>query len=242
MKRASSAVAGLRTFGFATAFAVAALWLGAAAPSAHAEVAAADPIDSAMRACLARADMSSTAGQLQCMDTARLAWQTSIDQTFPQVLTKVPAAQRKKWQDSEQKWKAWREADSKMLSAVTATTQGTRYQLSEGDARLQAVRDRALLLRSAAAQTGGPDAPARLKPCSQDAQCEHAMFDVNRYYRRLVSKMPARSRVTLWRALLAWVAYRDATAPLVGDARGRVDLIGARIATLKKLADTAGND
>jgi uncharacterized protein YecT (DUF1311 family) len=241
MKRRSAAAL-VRSFGFATAFAVAALWLGAAAPSAHAEVAAADPIDAAMRACLARADMSSTAGQLQCMDTARLAWQTSIDQTFQQVLTKVPAAQRKKWQDSEQKWKAWREADSKMLSAVTATTQGTRYQLSEGDARLQAVRDRALLLRSAAAQTGGPDAPARLKPCSQDAQCEHAMFDVNRYYRRLVNKMPSHSRVTLWRAQQAWVAYRDATAPLVGDARARVDLIGARIATLKKLADTAGND
>ena len=59
----------------------------------RAEVAAADPIDASMRTCLARADMSSASGQLQCMDTARLAWQASIDQSFRQLLTKGPAAQ-----------------------------------------------------------------------------------------------------------------------------------------------------
>jgi uncharacterized protein YecT (DUF1311 family) len=219
---------------------VAAVLAGTSA-AARAEVAAADPIDASMRTCLARADMSSTAGQLQCMETARLAWQTSIDQSFQQLLAKVPAAQRKRWEASEQRWKAWREAERQMLAAVTATTHGTRYQLSEGDLRLQPVRDRALALRSVVAQTGGLDAPPPLRACSADPQCIHASADVNQYYRRLVNRMPQRSWPVLWRAQQAWQAYRDATAPL-GDARGRIDLIGARVATLKKLSETAGND
>ncbi|GAB7522445.1 lysozyme inhibitor LprI family protein [Paraburkholderia sp. 2C] len=220
----------------------AAVWVGLAAwPSAAlAEVAAADPIDAAMRTCLARADMSSTSGQLQCMDTARLAWQASIDQSFQTLLAKVPPAQRKRWQASEDSWKAWREAEMQMLAAVTATTHGTRYQLSEGDLRLQPVRDRALALRAVVARTGGLDAPP-LRACLADPQCVHASADVNQYYRRLVNKMPQRSWPVLWRAQQAWLAYRDATAPL-GDARQRIDLIGARVATLKKLAETAGND
>lgn len=227
----------------AVAAAAAAICVGAAAwPSAaRAEVAAADPIDAAMRTCLARADMSSTAGQLQCTDTARLAWQASIDQSFQQLLAKVPAAQRKRWQASEDSWKAWREAEMQMLAAVTATTHGSRYQLSEGDLRLQPVRDRALALRAVVAKTGGFDAPPPLRSCAADAQCVHASADVNQYYRRLVNKMPQRSWPVLWRAQQAWAAYRDATAPL-GDARQRIDLIGARVATLKKLAETAGND
>ncbi|HKR47204.1 MAG TPA: hypothetical protein VJU59_47355, partial [Paraburkholderia sp.] len=53
--------------------------LFAVAPVARAEVAAADPIDTAMRTCLARADRSSTAGQIQCMDDARTAWRKAAD-------------------------------------------------------------------------------------------------------------------------------------------------------------------
>jgi uncharacterized protein YecT (DUF1311 family) len=226
--------------GLAGAFVAAVVWAGAL-PAARAEVAAADPIDTAMRTCLARADMSSTAGQLQCMDTARLAWEASSDQSMQKLLAKVPARERRRWEASEQRWKAWREAEIPMLAAVTATTRGTRYQLSEGDLRLQPVRDHALALRGVAAKSGVVDPPARLPWCSADAQCVHAMTDVNRYYRRLVNKMPRRSWPVLWRAQQAWKAYRDATAPL-GDARARIDLIGARVATLKKLAETAGND
>ncbi|HDV6330523.1 TPA: DUF1311 domain-containing protein, partial [Burkholderia cenocepacia] len=80
----------------------------------------------------------------------------------------------------------------------------------------------------------------RVRPCVQDAACEHALFDLNRYYQKLRRKMPAHSAATLVRAQRAWVAFRDATAPLVGE-DGRVDLIGARIATMKRLSETAGN-
>ncbi|CAB3755042.1 lysozyme inhibitor LprI family protein [Paraburkholderia solisilvae] len=240
MVKGLTAAAVLRVLTGVTA-AAAVLMLAGAPATVRAEVAAADPIDAAMRTCLARADMSSTAGQLQCMDTARLAWQVSSDQSFQKLLAKAPPAQRKRWQASEQAWKAWRDAETQALAAVTATTHGTRYQLSEGDLRLQPVRDRALALRSAVAKTGGPDAPPPLRACSADPQCVHASADVTQYYRRLVNKMPQRAWPVLWRAQQTWLAYRDATAPL-GDARARIDLIGARVATLKKLAETAGND
>jgi len=67
------------------------------------------------------------------------------------------------------------------------------------------------------------------------------MFDLNRYYRRLHAKLPSRSRPVLSRAERAWTAYRDATVPLM-DARSQVDIVGARVAQLKRMGDTAGND
>lgn len=224
-------------------------WLGAVcvalvmlSGTVHAEVAAADPIDAAMRTCLARSDMSSTAGQVQCMDTARAAWQAALDTAWQQLQAKSPAAQRSDWAMSQRRWKAWREAEAPLLKAVFETTSGTMYVLSEADMQLQPVRDRALALRAAAANAGkGDRPPARLPSCSRDAQCEHANYDLNRYYRKLHTKMPARTRSTLVRAQRAWMAYGDATTRLV-DARGRIDIIGARVATMKRLSETVGND
>ena len=98
-----------------------------------------------------------------------------------------------------------------------------------------------LALRAAAAQAGRQNPETRPRACSFDAQCEHAMFDLNRYYRRLHAKLPSRSRPVLSRAERAWTAYRDATVPLM-DARSQVDIVGARVAQLKRMGDTAGND
>ncbi|WP_204117440.1 lysozyme inhibitor LprI family protein [Paraburkholderia sp. C35] len=224
----------------ASAAALLAAWL-AAPGAAHAEVAAADPIDASMRTCLARADMSSTVGQVQCMDTARIAWKASMDQSLQQLQSDAPDAQRKKWEDSQKRWLAWREADGKLLAAVLATTHGTAYQLAGADIQLQPVRDRALALRAAAAASGKQDPKTRPRACSFDAQCEHAMFDLNRYYRRLHAKLPSHARPLLSRAQRAWTAYRDATVPLM-DARSQIDIIGTRVAQLKRMGDTAGND
>ncbi|RKE24492.1 uncharacterized protein DUF1311 [Paraburkholderia sp. BL23I1N1] len=216
--------------------------LGIVPLQAHAEVAAADPIDASMRTCLARSDMSSTVGQVQCMDNARIGWKSALDAAWQQLQTKLPPAQRKQWERSQASWQASRDAEKPLLGAVFATTHGTMYALAEADMQLQPVRDRALALRSAAAKiSAGGDPPHRPRACNADAQCEHAMFDLNRYYRRLQAKMPVRSRSTLTRAQKAWTAYLNATATLV-DERGRVDIIGARVATLKRLSETVGND
>ncbi|NUY29837.1 DUF1311 domain-containing protein [Paraburkholderia sp. JPY303] len=224
------------------AFALAAgtLVLGAvASPAARAEVAAADPIDAAMRTCLARADMSTTIGQVQCMDNARIGWMAAVDNAYQQLLAKVPPARRRLWEKSQSSWLASRDAEKQLLAAVFATTQGSMYVLSEADMQLQPVRDRALVLRSALADASGP-VPRRPRACNADARCEHAMFDLNRYYRVLESKMPAKSRPTLVHAQRAWNAYLTASTPLV-DERGRIDIIGARVATIKRLSETAGN-
>jgi uncharacterized protein YecT (DUF1311 family) len=209
---------------------------------AHAEVAAADPIDAAMRTCLARSDMSSTEGQVQCMQTARLGWLSAINVAYQQLQAKLPADQRKAWQESQKRWEASRDVQSSLLDAVFATTHGSAYQLNEADMQLQPVRDRALSLRSAlAATSAGASAPRRLGPCTSDASCEHATFDMNRYYHRLQTRMPAHARPTLVKAQRAWTSYLDAAAA-VTDERGRLDIIGARVATLKRLSDTVGND
>ncbi|MGS0896578.1 lysozyme inhibitor LprI family protein [Burkholderia stagnalis] len=244
--------------------------LGAAGmEAARAEVAAADPVDVAMRQCLARRDRSSTAGQIQCMGEARQQWQTVMDGAYQRLLKDAPADAKRGWQDSQRRWLIWRKDEAHLLTAVYDTTRGTMYTMASADMQLQPVRDRALALRAAAdryappppaapvaaasgAQNGvrnaaaAPGKPAnapgvrRVRPCQRDAACEHAAFDLNRYYQKLRRKMPAHSAATLVRAQRAWIAFRDATAPLVGE-DGRVDLIGARIATMKRLSETAGN-
>lgn len=231
-----------RGFG-ALAFALAlGLVLGAASSAARAEVAAADPIDASMRTCLARSDMSSAAGQVQCMDTARIAWKAAMDNAWQQLQQGLPPARRKQWEKSQASWQASRDAEKQLLAAVFATTRGTRYVLAEADMQLQPVRDRALALRGAVAGiNAGGDPPRRPRACGADARCEHAMFDLNRYYRRLQSKMPVHSRSTLTRAQKAWTVYLNASTPLL-DERGRIDVIGARVATIKRLSETVGND
>jgi uncharacterized protein YecT (DUF1311 family) len=230
---------GAGAWALALAAGVAALG-GALSPAAHAEVAAADPIDASMRACLARADMSTTMGQVQCMDNARIGWRAAVDSAYQQLLSKLPSARRRLWQKSQSSWLSSRDAEQQLLAAVFATTQGSMYVLSEADMQLQPVRDRALVLRSALANASGQP-PRRPRACNADARCEHAMFDLNRYYRVLNAKMPPRSRPTLVRAQRAWSAYLSASTPLV-DERGRIDIIGARVATIKRLSETVGND
>lgn len=217
--------------------------LSAQAPLAQAEVAAADPIDAAMRTCAARSDMSSTAGQVQCVQMARLGWLAAMNVAYQQLLAKLPPTQHKAWEESQTRWQASRDAQGELYDAVFETTHGSStYQLAQADMELQPARDRALAMRSALAQaSAGAAAPVRPRACSADAQCEHATFDMNRYYHRLQVKMPARVRPTLVRAQRAWNAYLGA-ASAVTDERGRVDIIGARVATLKRLSETVGND
>lgn len=220
----------------------AAMLLMAAAPAVRAEVAAADPIDTAMRTCLARADRSSTAGQIQCMDESRTAWRAAADAAFAQLIAKVPAAQQKRWRLSQQKWVAWRDAEDPMLGAAFATTSGSQYQLYEADMRLQPVRDRALALRNQAANYAGNNAGKlpRARACSADARCEHVSYDLDRYYRQFYARMPKHARPMVSRAQYAWRGYRDATTPLIDD-HARLDLLGGRLATLKRLAETVNN-
>ncbi|TAM32015.1 MAG: DUF1311 domain-containing protein [Paraburkholderia sp.] len=206
---------------------------------AHAEVGAADPIDTAMRTCLARADRSSAAGQVQCMDDSRTAWRSAADSAFMQLLAKLPPARRVRWQLSETRWVAWRDAEDIMLAAAFDTSSGSSYKLYEADMRLQPVRDRALTLRAEARALAGQPMP-RARACSADARCEHVNYDLNRYYRKLYARMPAHGRPTVARAQAAWRAYSDATTPLL-DEHARLDFLGARLATLKRLSETVGN-
>jgi uncharacterized protein YecT (DUF1311 family) len=222
-------------------------------PLAHAEAAAADPIDTSMRSCLARADRSSPQGQAQCMDTARDAWNMAIDAALSSIAAHAPDAARRGWQESHRRWLAWRTQEALLVRAVFVA-KGSPDVISQANVLLQPVRDRALQLRRIAAQyrpqaSTAASAPAptqrgiapNVRPCTADASCEHAQFDMNRYARRLRTKLPAQSRIVLTRAQRAWRSYFEATATL-GTEADRVDLIGGRVATFKRLSDALGGD
>lgn len=213
---------------------------------AQAEVAAADPIDLAMRQCLARRDRSSSDGQILCMDEARQKWQTAMNRAMQQLSANGSARIQRKWKESQRRWLEWRKDELCLVKVVYDTTQGTMYTMARAEVLLQPVRDRALALRLAAEQVG-PAAhgrPAvvvrRPHPCARDARCAHAMTDVGRYYRKLQKKMPVRSRGVLTRAQRSWAVFRDATTPLLTD-DARANMIGTRVATLKRFSETVGN-
>ncbi|WP_153099788.1 lysozyme inhibitor LprI family protein [Paraburkholderia hayleyella] len=231
------AVAGFDAAALRTAFLAAALTLVMLVRPgmASAEVAAAEPIDAAMRTCLARADRSSTLGQVQCMEAARNGWQSVLDQASRQLRSKLPAARQRAWEESQQRWLAWRKAEAPLLGAVFAMKQGTVYTLVAADMKLQAVRERALLMRRAVASKAGWP---RYRTCSADVRCQRVSADVNRTYRRLRMKLPATARAPLARAEQAWKRYRDATGHVV-DSDTRNDLVGARLVTLRRLLDAA---
>ncbi|WP_116136047.1 lysozyme inhibitor LprI family protein [Trinickia diaoshuihuensis] len=259
--------------------------------AARAEAARADPIDTAMQNCSARADRSSTPGQVQCIEAARDAWQQAIDGAMRVIAANAPDDQKRGWALSQERWLAWRKDEQALLRAVFATTRGSSYSITEANVLLQSVRDRALAVRhaasrfapvapavrgtaasgalapgssstatSAAGASAAADAPAvaspaatrvqsddarahyaRLRPCNADGACEHAQFDLRRYERTLREKLPVRARSTLARAQRAWSSYFDATSPLGTEAE-RADLIGERVATIKRLSETVGGD
>ncbi|WP_206953516.1 lysozyme inhibitor LprI family protein [Trinickia acidisoli] len=257
--------------------------------AAHAEAARADPIDTAMQDCSARADRSSTTGQVQCIDAARGAWRGVIDGAMRSIAANAPDDDRRKWAESQERWLAWRKEEVPLMGAVFDTTHGGTYSITQANVLLQSVRDRALALRriaarfappapaapvpatsaaSASTSSSGagasvvPDAPAASSPaappraqqsddarthdepmrsCNLDAACEHAQFDLRRYERSLRDKLSSRARPALVRAQRAWWAYFDATSPLGTEAE-RADLIGERVATIKRLSETVGSD
>jgi uncharacterized protein YecT (DUF1311 family) len=262
--------------------------LSVAPLAAQAEAARADPIDTAMQNCSARADRSSTPGQVQCIEAARDAWQAAIDVAIRSIVANAPDDVRRGWADSQTRWLAWRKEEVPLLRAVFETTRGSAYSITEANVQLQSVRDRALAVRHTASRFAPPTAPvsaasgaaaasvpsasgsalgtsgtadpvssnlaasrakgddargrtARMRPCNADAACEHAQFDLRRYERSLREKLPARARPLLARAQRAWWAYFDSTSRLGTEAE-RADLIGERVATIKRLSETVGND
>jgi uncharacterized protein YecT (DUF1311 family) len=269
-----------------------AMMVAAAPVPVRAEAARADPIDTTMQNCFARADRSTTAGQVQCIDAARDAWQAAIDAAMRGIDGNAPDSARRAWDESQKRWLAWRKEEALLVHAVFQTTRGSAYSITQANVLLQSVRDRALAVRHAAARFAPPapvpasaavsasgaagaapgSAPAlasaaaasrsataaaasitraqsddarahneRMRPCTADATCEHAQFDLRRYTRALRDKLPAHSRATLARAQRAWTAYLDATSSLGTEAE-RADLIGERVATVKRLSETVGND
>lgn len=214
---------------------------GPGVPLAHAEVAPPDPLDLAMRQCLASDDRSSANGQIQCMTEARSAWQGALQADYQRLLMVSSAAARHDWQLSQSRWLGWRSDEQQLERSVYSTTQGSSYAMAQADMLLQPVRFRALALRTAVVQAGAANkgAPALPRACTDDATCEHAMFDLNRYYTKLRDRLPEWMRPQLQRTQTSWLAFRDASLPLLSESE-RVDLIGSRVATLKRLSETVG--
>ncbi|MBR7918086.1 DUF1311 domain-containing protein, partial [Burkholderia vietnamiensis] len=151
--------------------------------AAHAEVAAADPIDVAMRQCLARRDRSSTAGQIQCMGEAQRQWQTVMDGAYQRLSNDAPADVKRGWEDSQRRWVTWRKDEIQLLKAVYDTTRGTSYAMSSADMQLQPVRDRALALRAAADRYAPPPAAVPVAATSGAAAVSytHLTLPTNQY-------------------------------------------------------------
>jgi uncharacterized protein YecT (DUF1311 family) len=132
-----------------TAILLAALAAGPALAGQDAAAAApADPIDTALAACLDGPDGQSTAGMIECLDTAYDAWDAALNETYAALAASLDPKSRGLLKRSQRQWIAFRNAERQFFAAPWTTDRGTLVRVTLGQAQVDLVKGRVLMLRS----------------------------------------------------------------------------------------------
>lgn len=104
-----------------------------------------DPIDLQYAQCTA-AD-SSTAGELQCLQAAHLAWDKALNSSYQALLKQLPKAEKIALQQAQRQWLAFRNAEWESLDQRYAAKDGSIYQVLHAAKRMELTKQRAIQLR-----------------------------------------------------------------------------------------------
>jgi len=110
--------------------------------------AAPDPIDVALDACLASPDGQSTFGISACLSDAYAAWDKELNRVYPSLSASLDAKSRGLLKRSQRQWIAYRDAERKFWLAPWTDDRGTLIRITLGQANVDLVKDRVLMLRS----------------------------------------------------------------------------------------------
>lgn len=106
-----------------------------------------DPIDAALSKCLDSDDGQSTAGMVECFDSAYAAWDKELNATYATLSASLDPKSRGLLKRSQRQWIAFRDAERQFWRAPWTTDRGTLIQITLGQTNVDLVKDRVLALR-----------------------------------------------------------------------------------------------
>jgi uncharacterized protein YecT (DUF1311 family) len=113
---------------------------------------AADPLDAALDACLAKPEGSSTPGMVDCTSDAIKAWDKRMNEVYQRVMAGLDPKSRDLLRTSQRRWVAFREAEHEAMEGPWRQDKGTIMRVLTADADLSAIKERVQEL-----QLYGPD-------------------------------------------------------------------------------------
>jgi uncharacterized protein YecT (DUF1311 family) len=111
----------------------------------------ADPIDKALRACLATDRGQSTAGMVECLGIAHEAWDRELNRTYDQLMRSLDQASRDKLRAAQRQWLVFRDADmafQRQEFVVGNGKYGTLAGVTLTSDNVETIRRRVMTLRA----------------------------------------------------------------------------------------------
>ena len=103
------------------------------------------PIDKNLEACIDK--NGSTAGMVQCTDTAYAAWDKELNKNYGTLMKALKPSQKEALRLAQLEWIKSRDLDFKLIDSIYDTMQGTMYIPMRIDSRMEVVKKRALELK-----------------------------------------------------------------------------------------------
>lgn len=100
------------------------------------------PIDAALSRCMETDEGMSTAGMLDCLDTATAAWDAELNRIWGELMKVVDADTKANLRASQRQWIAFRDAEIKALDSAYGSMQGSMFVPMHADAVATLTRDR----------------------------------------------------------------------------------------------------
>ncbi len=115
------------------------------APSAHAfDDQKKHPIDQWLETHMS--DDESTAGMRNTTNKAREMWESEMNKVYNRLMSKLTQKQQTVQREAQRNWMIYRDAESKAITEIIASRDGTMYQLIATSDGMELVRERTLKL------------------------------------------------------------------------------------------------
>jgi uncharacterized protein YecT (DUF1311 family) len=102
-----------------------------------------DPIDKALRACLATEQAQSDLGIIDCTGTAITAWDARLNKNYQAAMASLDPQSQALLRASERKWVAWRAAEDAAQAGAWRNDRGSIISVEQMDDTLNAIKERA---------------------------------------------------------------------------------------------------
>lgn len=90
----------------------------------------------------------STAGMRAAINKAQGMWDKEMNQTYTRLMSRLSKEQQTSLREAQRAWLKYRDAEAQAIEVITASKDGTIWQLTATDQGMALVRTRALQLKA----------------------------------------------------------------------------------------------